>query len=234
MLKRNTMDLEKLARDIKELLKVGELNYEGPCSGVVQEQANKAAKDAEKAVSVVPAVQSLDILEKVVVIAVTNESDVELEILKQFTKVPASRGGSLCQSSLRVNLAGLSAENHPRQSQRNLWVRHTTWKVVQGQIISKVKKGKVVDLVAGIREAVGMMFYKLSLYRKSRQVQKVDMVKVEVMAIPGVSSVNKQEFKKFEGFLSLFCSKASQEETRGCTTQFLLLVSGTYEEPCNG
>ena len=77
------MDLEKLARDIKELLKVGELNYEGPCSGEVQEQANKAAKDAEKAVSVVPAVQSLDILEKVVVIDVTNESDVELEILKQ-------------------------------------------------------------------------------------------------------------------------------------------------------
>ena len=222
------MDLEKLARDIKELLKVGELNYEGPCSGVVQEQANKAAKDAEKAVSVVPAVQSLDILEKVVVIAVTNESDVELEILKQFTKVPASRGGSLCQSSLRVNLAGLSAENHPRQSQRNLWVRHTTWKVVQGQIISRVQKGKVVNQVAGAKEAVDMMINKLSLYKKFRQVQ-MDMEK----AAEVVDSVDKQEIKKFEEYLSLFCSSSTRRDpglyhavsTAGC---------GTHEEPCNG
>ena len=42
-----------------------------------QEQANNAAEDAEKAVSVVPSVKSLDILEKVVVIAVMNKSDVE-------------------------------------------------------------------------------------------------------------------------------------------------------------
>ena len=63
MLKRNTMDLEKLARDIKELLKIGELNYEGPCSGEVQEQANKAAEDADKLVSMVLAVESLDNME---------------------------------------------------------------------------------------------------------------------------------------------------------------------------
>ena len=55
----NAMDFEKLASDIKELLKVGELVYEGPCSGEVQEQANNAAED------------------------------------------------------VRVNLAGISAENHP-------------------------------------------------------------------------------------------------------------------------
>ena len=46
----NTMVLEKLAGDIKELLKVGELDYEGPCSGEVQEQANNTAEDAEKVV----------------------------------------------------------------------------------------------------------------------------------------------------------------------------------------
>ena len=223
----------ELARVIKELLEVGELHYEGPYRGEVQEQADNIAEDADRAVSKVLAVECLNNLEEMVVKVETDKSDEVQEIMNQSTKMSAS-GKSPSESNLWVNLAGLSAENHPRQSQRNLWVRHTTWKVVQGQIISKVKMGKVVDLVAGIREAVGMMFYKLSLYRKSRQVQKVDMVKVEVMAIPGVSSVNKQEFKKFEGFLSLFCSKASQEETRGCTTQFLLLVSGTYEEPCNG
>ena len=68
----------------------------------------------------VPAVKSFDILEEVVVIAVMKKSNVEQEILKQFAKGSANRGGSPCQSSLRVNLAGLSAENHPRQSQSNL------------------------------------------------------------------------------------------------------------------
>ena len=53
------MDLEKLARVIMELPKVGELNYKGPFSGEVQEQANNAAKDAEKLISVDPAVESL-------------------------------------------------------------------------------------------------------------------------------------------------------------------------------
>ena len=176
------------------------------------------------------AVESRNILEELVVQVVKDKSD---EIMNQSTEMPAS-GRSPSESNLRVNLAGLSAKNHPGQSQKNLWVRHTTWKVVQGQIISRVKKGKVVGQVAGTKEAVDMMFYKLSLYRKSRQVHMVDMVKAEVMTIPGVSSVDKQEFKKFEGFLSLFCSKDLQEETRGFTTQFLLMVNGTHEEPCNG
>ena len=106
------MDLEKLARVIMELPKVGELNYEGPFSGEVQEQANNAAKDAEKLVSMVPAVESLDNLEEVVVKAVMNNSDdVEQEIMNQSTKVPASVR-SPSESNLRVNLSGLSAENH--------------------------------------------------------------------------------------------------------------------------
>ena len=119
------MDLGKVARDIMELVKVGELNYEGPCSGEVQEQANNAAEDAEKVVSMFPVVESLDIMEKVVVKAVMYNSDEEQEIVNQSTKMPAS-GRSLSESNLRVNLAGLSAENQPEQSQKNLWLKHTT------------------------------------------------------------------------------------------------------------
>jgi hypothetical protein len=141
-----------------------------------------------------------------------------------------NRGGSPCQSSLRVNLAGLSAENHLRQSQSNLWVWHTTWKVVQEQIISRVQKGKVVNQEAVTKEAVDMMFNKLSLYRKFRQTQ-MDMVKAaELMTIQGVV---RQEIKMFEEYLSLFCSSSTRRDpglyhvvyTAGC---------GTYEEPCNG
>ena len=123
------MDLEKLARDIKELLKVEELNYEGPCSGEVQEQPNNTSEDAEKAVLVIPEVKSLHNLREVVVKVEIEKSDVGQKIMKQFTKVSAS-GRSPSESSLRVNLAGLSAENHPGQSKTNLWVRNTTWKVV--------------------------------------------------------------------------------------------------------
>ena len=102
-------------------------------------------------------------------------------------------------------------------------------KVVQGQIISRVKEGKVVDQVGGTREAVKVMIYKLKLCRKYSQVL-MDMVEAEVVANPGVAvmggmdSVDKQKFKKFEGLLSLFCSQAPQEETRGCTMQCILLV----------
>ena len=226
------MDLEKLARVIMELLKVGELNYEGPCSDVVQEQANKAAEDAEKLVSMVPSVESLDNLEEMVVAALMNNSDVKQEIMNQSNKMPAS-GRSPCQSSLRVNLAGLSAENHPRHSQRNMWMRHTTWKVVQGQIISGVQKGKVVNQVAGAKETMDIMINMLSLYRKFRQVQMDIEKAAEVMAISGLDSVDKQEIKKIEEYLSLFCSSYTRRDpgvyhtvyTAGC---------GTHEEPCNG
>ena len=148
------MDFEKLARDIKELCKVGELNYEGPCSGEVQEQANNAAGDAEKAVSVVPTVRSLDILVKVVVKAEMNKSGVEQEIFKQFTEMPASE--RLPRPHLRVNLAG--------QSRKRLWVRHTTKMVDQQQIISRVYRGKVEDQVAGMKQTVNMILYKWNLY----------------------------------------------------------------------
>ena len=70
-----------------------------------------------------------------------------------------------------VNLAARHDGNHPGQSQQNLLVRHTTRKVVQGQKISRVKKGKVMDQVAGTKEAVNMMIHKLSLFPKYRQFQ---------------------------------------------------------------
>ena len=145
--------------------------------------------------------ECLNNLEEMVVKVETDKSDEVQEIMNQSTKMSAS-GKSPSESNLWVNLAGLSAENHPRQSQRNLWVRHTTWKVVQGQIISRVQKGKVVNQVAGAKEAVDMMINKLSLYKKFRQVQ-MDMEKAaEVMAIPGVNSVDKQEIKKIEEYQS--------------------------------
>ena len=153
------MDLEKLARVIMELPKVWELNYEGPFSGEVQEQANNAAKDEEKLVSVDPAVESLDNLEEVDVKAEMNNSDVDQEIMNQSTKVPASVR-SPSESNLRVNLSGLSAENHLGQCQKNLWMKHTPWKVVQGLIISRMRKSKVVGQVAGTKEVVDMMLYK--------------------------------------------------------------------------
>ena len=65
--------MEELARVIKELLKVRELNYEGPCSGEVQEQAKNTVEDTEKAVSMVPEVKSLNILEEMVVKAVISK-----------------------------------------------------------------------------------------------------------------------------------------------------------------
>ena len=145
-------------------------------------------------------------MEEMVVKVETDKSDEVQEIMNQSTKMSAS-GKSPSESNLWVNLAGLSAENHPRQSQRNLWVRHTTWKVVQGQIISRVQKGKVVNQVAGAKEAVDMMINKLSLYKKFRQVQ-MDMEK----AAEVVDSVDKQEIKKFEEYLSLFCSSSTRRD----------------------
>jgi hypothetical protein len=78
-------------------------------------------------------------------------------------------------------------------------VRHTTKQVVQGQIISRVKKGKVVDEVGGTKEAVKVMIYKLNLCRKYRQVRMV-IVEDEVVANQGVAvmagmdSLDKQKF----------------------------------------
>ena len=101
---------------------------------------------------------------------------------------------------LKVNLAGRHAGNNPGQSQKNLWVRHTNRKVVQVQQISRVKKGKVMEQVAGEKEAVNVMIHKLSLYRQVR----MDMLEPEVMANPGCShdqegqcgqAVNKHKFK---------------------------------------
>ena len=92
-------------------------------------------------------------------------------------------------------------------------MRHTTCKVVQGQIISRVKKGKVVDQVAGTKKNVNVIIYKLSLIMKYRLVQ-MDRVVAEVMANPGYS-VDKQKFKKFEKceeFLFLFFSSSTRRD----------------------
>ena len=101
---------------------------------------------------------------------VMDESEVTEVILMQSSKMLAC-GRTPSQPNLRVNLSGRSAGNHPGQGQKNLWVRHTTRKVVQGQKISRVKKGKVMDQVAGTKEAVNMMIHKLSLFPKYRQFQ---------------------------------------------------------------
>ena len=89
-------------------------------------------------------------------------------------------------------------------------MRHTTRKVDQGKIISRVKEGKVVDQVAGTKKTVIVMIYKLSLIRKYRQVL-MDTVKAEEMANPGVSE-DKQKLKNCEGFLSLFCSSSTSRD----------------------
>ena len=86
-------------------------------------------------------------------------------------------------------------------------MRHTTRKVVQGQIIPRVKEGKLVDQVAGTKKTVHVMIYKLSLIRMYRQVL-MDRVKAKETANLRVSE-DKQKLKKCEGFLSLFCSSST-------------------------
>ena len=212
----------QLTKHAKKLWKSVEIKYEGPrtegqeCEGnvVVLEHSGNAVDlievGGDKVASVVY-VKDLEITRGRTGKVVMDKCDVVEEIMKQSTEMPAC-GRTPSQPKLRVNLAGISAGNHPRQSQKNLWVRHTTRKVVQGQIISRMKKGKVVDQVAGTKKTVNVMIYKLSLIRKYRLVQ-MDRVKAEVMAIPGVGvmaesdSVVKQVFKKCKGFLFLFCRK---------------------------
>ena len=76
---------------------------------------------------------------------------------------------------------------------------------------------KVVDTGVGKRETEGV---------NVKQVEEVaskvkDNLGLGMMA-QGMN-LSKQEIKKLDGFLFLFHSRVPQEETRGCTTQHLLL-----------
>ena len=97
-------------------------------------------------------------------------------------------------------------------------MEHTTVKVdQQGQIISMMRADKVKDSGVGKRETVGV---------NVKQVEEVaSKVKDNlglVMMAQGMN-LNKQEIKKLDGFLFLVHSRVRQEESRGCTTQHLLL-----------
>ena len=87
----------------------------------------------------------------------------------------------------------------------------------QGQIISRMRADKVIDSGVGKRETVGV---------NVKQVEKVaSKVKFNLgmgMMAQG-TNLSKQEIKKFDGFLFLFHSRVPHEETRGCSTQHLLL-----------
>ena len=127
-----------------------------------------------------------------------------------------------------VKLLLENASDIPSEHQKYLWVEHTTVKVdQQGQIISRMRADKVIDTGVGKRETVGV---------NVKQVEEVaSKVKVNLglgMMAQG-TNLSKQEIKKFEEYLSLFCSSSTRRDpglyhavsTAGC---------GTHEEPCNG
>ena len=217
MIKTLDKSMENLTKRTKQLLESVEIKYKGPmtegqeCESreVVLEHSGNAVVFREVGSDKVArkvAVRGLDIMRSIVAM---DESDVTDKIFKQFAEMPASERVPRLPH-LRVNLAGRCARNHPVQSQKSLWVRHTTRKVDQQQIISRVYRGKVEDQVAGMKQTVNVKIYKLGLFRKYRQVQ-VDMEEAEVVANPG-DSVDMQKLKKCEGFLSLFCSSSTRRD----------------------
>ena len=110
---------------------------------------------------------------------------------------------------------------------KSLWVGHATEVDQQRKIISWEKWFMGQDYEAGTKEAVQLILNKLSLF-KFKQV-KMDIVEAEVVtyrmkADQGVTSVDEKTVKKLDGFLSFFYSRVPEEETRGCTTQYVLLV----------
>ena len=208
----------KLIKDTKKLWSV-EIKYkrtraEGQeCEGseVILEHSRIAVDFMEVGcdeVARVVLVKALEIMRSKAWKVEKDESEVEGKIMKQSFEIPASdRIPSLLH--YRVNLAGRCARNHPGQSQKNLWERHTTRKVVQQQIMFSMYKGKGVGQVARMMKTVNVMIFKMVLFRKYRSVQ-VDMVeKAGVVANPGDSG---DKFKKCERFLSLFCSSSTRRD----------------------
>ena len=137
---------------------------------------------------------------------VTEDENIN-EAKTQSIQVPASaRKPSL--RHLWVNLVGRSARDHPGQSQKYLWVKHTAQKVdQQEEIISGMWVDKVVDTGVGKKETEGV---------NVKQVEEVaSKVKVNLglgMMAQG-TNLSKQEIKKLDGFLFLFHSRVPQEET---------------------
>ena len=98
-----------------------------------------------------------------------------------------------------------------------MWVGHATEKVDQQTKIISWEKGFMGQLILN----------KLSLFMV--KMDKMDNGEAEVVtyrmkANPGVTSVDEKTVKKLDGFLSFFHSRVPEEETWGCTTQFILLA----------
>jgi hypothetical protein len=219
IMKMQSKSREKLNKFTKKLMRSVEIKKvhrtEGQdCEGRVDrlEHLEKSVDFVE--VGCVPTVDSEKALE--VIDNVAEDENVD-ETKAQSKQLPASvRKPSL--RHLWVNLVGKGARDHPGQSQKYLWEEHNTVKVdQQGQIISRMRADKVIDSGVGKRETVGV---------NVKQVEKVaSKVKVNLgmgMKAQG-TNLSKQEIKKLDGFLFLFHSRVPQEETRGCTTQHLLL-----------
>ena len=131
------------------------------------------------------------------------------DIMKQ-TQVPACIETAPNQQDSGVNVAGENAREHPGQGEMNLWLKHTIDKMGQQvYIISWLEVGKVKVLLGGSEGVVSVIVYMLGLYRKYRQ---EEVKNFEVKAAEVVECVDKQEIKKFEEYLSLFCSSSTRRE----------------------
>ena len=126
------------------------------------------------------------------------EDERVLETKTQSKQIPAR----VRKTSLRhlwVNLVGRGPRDHPGQSQKYLWVKHTAQKVdQQEEIISGMWVDKVVDTGVGKRETEGV---------NVKQVEEVaSKVKVNLglgMMAQG-TNLSRQEIKKLDGFLFLW------------------------------
>ena len=205
----------KLQRSVKIKMKIHRTDGQDCEGGVENLEHMEKAEDFKEVVCVNVATEDSEKASEITENVAKDENVHEAKT--QSIQAPASvRKPSL--RHLWVNLVGRSARDHPGQSRKYLWVKHTADKVdQQEEIISGMWADKVMDTGVGKRETEGV---------NVKQVEEVaskvkDNLGLGMMA-QGMN-LSKQEIKKLDGFLFLVHSRVPQEETWGCNTQHLLL-----------